>query len=62
MNNHYNDPSLYITCIICNENQHISRFRFKNYKCRLCIYLHRYRYTPTKDRFEEYAERFNVKV
>ena len=34
----------------------------KNFKCRLCIYLHRYRYTHTKDRFGEYAERFNIKV
>ena len=24
----YNDPNLYITCIICNVNQHISGFRF----------------------------------
>ena len=31
MNIHYNDPSLYITCIMCNENQHISGFRFKNF-------------------------------
>ena len=49
MNIHYNDPSLCITCIMCNENQHNSRFRFKNFKCRFCIYLHRYRYTHTKD-------------
>ena len=47
---------------MCKENQHISGFRFKNFKCRLCIYLHRYRYTLTKDRFKEYAERFNIEV
>ena len=28
MNIHYNDPSLYITFNMCNENQHISGFRF----------------------------------
>ena len=28
MNIHYNDPNLYITCIMCNVNQHISGFRF----------------------------------
>ena len=33
MNIHYNDPSLYITCNMCNENQNISGFRFKNFKC-----------------------------
>ena len=47
---------------MCNENQHISGFRFKNLMCRLCIYLHRNRYTHTKDRFEEYAERIYIKL
>ena len=28
MNIHYNDPSLYMTCI---ENEHISGFRFKKF-------------------------------
>ena len=45
---------------MCNVNQHISGFRFQNFKCRLCIYIHRYRYTHTKDRFKEYAEKFNI--
>ena len=27
MNIHYNDPNLYITCWMCNVNQHISGFR-----------------------------------
>ena len=31
MNIHYNDPNLYITCIRCNVNQHISAFSFKNF-------------------------------
>ena len=44
MNIHYIDSNLYITCIMCNVNQHISGFNFKNFKCRLYIYLHRYRY------------------
>ena len=34
---HYNGPNLYITCIMCNVNQHIIGFRFKNFKCRLCF-------------------------
>ena len=62
MNLHYNDPNLYITCIMCNVNQHINGFGFKNFKCRLCIYLHRYSYKHTKDRIQEYVEKFNIKV
>ena len=29
MNIHYKDPSLYITCIMCNENQQISDLDLK---------------------------------
>ena len=58
----YKDPNLYITCIMCKINQHISGVRFKNFKCRLCVYIHRYRYARTKDRFKEYAEGFKIKV
>ena len=62
MNMHYNDTILYITCIMCNVNQHISGFRFIQYMCRLCIFLHRNRCRNTKDRFKEYAEIFNINV
>ena len=62
MDIHYNDPNLYITCIMCKVNQYISGFKFKNFKCRLCAYVHRYRYTRTKDRFREYAEKLKIKV
>ena len=47
---------------MCNVNQHISVFRFKQFRCTLCVYIHRYRYTRTKNRFKEYADRFNIKV
>ena len=59
---HYNDKSLYLTCCMCRVNKHISDYRFRKAKCRLCIYLHRYRHIHTKDRFEEYVKRFNIKV
>ena len=62
MDMHYNDPNLYITCTMCKVNQHISGFKFKNFTCRLCVYVHRYRYTRTKDRFKKYAVGFNIKV
>ena len=59
MNMRYKNINLYIACMMCNVNQHISGFRFKNFKCRLCIYLHRYRYTYTKDRFKESDEKLS---
>ena len=62
MNMHHNDPDLYLTCIMCNVNQQFSGLRFKVFKFRLCIYLHRYRYTHTINRLKEYAENFNIKV
>ena len=62
MNMQYNDPNLYITCIMCNLNQRISGFRFKNFRCRLCIYLHRYGYKHIGDRFRDYVEKFNIEV
>ena len=57
MNKLYKDPDLYKTCIMCNVNQHLSGFRFKTFKCRLSIYLHRYGYKNTKNRFKEYTEK-----
>ena len=47
---------------MCKVNPHISGFRFKNLKCRLCIYLHKNRYGHTRDRVKEYVERFNIKL
>ena len=47
---------------MCRVNKHISYYRFRNAKCRLCIYLHRYKHTYAKDRFKEYVKRFNIKV
>ena len=62
MNMHFNNPNLYLTCIMCNVNQHILGFRFKSFKGRLCVYMYRYRYTGTKERFNECSEKFNIKV
>ena len=41
---------------MCKINQPVGDFRFKKAKCRLCVYLQRYRYRHTKDQFKEYAE------
>ena len=59
---HYVNPDQYLECNMCKVYKHISFFRFRNGRCRLCIYLNRYRYTHTKDRFGEYVKRFNTKV
>ena len=58
---HYNDKNLNLACM-CRVNKHISYYRFRNAKCRLCTYLHRYRHTYAKDRFREYVKRFNINV
>ena len=58
---HYNNPDQYLACNMCKVYKHISFFRFRNGRCKLCIYLNRYRFTHTKDRFKEYPEKFNIK-
>ena len=47
---------------MCNVNQHIGGFRFKPFRYRLCVFIHRYRYTRTKDILKNYAEKFNIEV
>ena len=37
---HYSDPDQYLVCSMCNVYKHTSLDRFRNRKCRLCIYLH----------------------
>ena len=59
---HYNDPNQYLTCINCKVNKHISECRFKHYTSRICLYLNRYRFGRTKERFREYARKFNLEV
>ena len=58
----YNNPDQCLACSMCKVYKHIPFFRFRNGICRLCIYLDRYRYTHTKDRFKEYAERFYINL
>ena len=56
----YDDPGLYLICSMCRVNKHISFFRLKNAGCRLCIYLHRYRFGQTSDRFKELVKIYSI--
>ena len=56
------NPDHYLECNMCKVYKHISFFRLRNGRRRLCIYLNRYRYTHTEDSFKEYAEKFNIEV
>ena len=45
---------------MCNVYKHISFFRFRNAKCKLCIYLHRYRFGHTRNQFREHIYKNNI--
>ena len=60
MSKHYEEVDLYSTCSMCKVKKHISYFRFKTNKCRLCVYLQRYLFGRTKDRFKEYIRKYNI--
>ena len=55
MDNHYNDPFQYLTWKMCKINKNISYYRFKYFRGRLCVHLHRYRFGHTRDIVEENA-------
>ena len=57
---HYSDPDQYLTCSMCNVYKHISLYRFRNRKCRLCFYLHRYRYGHTRYQFREHVHKYSI--
>ena len=60
MSQRYNNPDLYKTCSLCKIYKHIFYFRFKEEKCRLCIYLQRFRFHHTKDKFKEHVLKYNI--
>ena len=57
---HYSDPDQFLACRMCNVYKQVSFYRFRNTKCRLCIYLHRYRYGHTKNQFREHVYKYNI--
>ena len=59
---HFNDPNQYLVCRMCKLNKYITHMRFKLFTCRSCVYLSRYRFTRTKERFVEFAKKYNMKL
>ena len=59
---HYSDPDQYLACSMRNVYKHISLYRFRNRKWRLCIYLHRYGYGHTKNQFREHVYKYNIQI
>ena len=45
---------------MCKLNKFISCFMLKTQKCRLCVHLHRYRFSYTRDRFEEHVYTYKI--
>ena len=57
---HYDNPDQYLECNMCKVHKHISFFRFRNGRCRLCIYLNRYRFTHSRNHFREHVYKYSI--
>ena len=55
LGDHYDNPDQYLACSMCKVYKHIPFFRFRNERCRLRIYLNRYRLTHTRNQFREHV-------
>ena len=44
MSTHFSDPHQYLTFKKCTDKKHISYYRFKRFRCRFCVHLHRSRF------------------
>ena len=60
MRKHNNDSNQYLVCRMCKLNKHISYYRFKRFRCRLCMFLHWYKINHNKDQFKKYEERYKI--
>ena len=58
---HYSDPDQNLACSTCNVYNYVSLYRFRNKKCRICIY-HRYRYGHTRNQFREHVYKYNIQI
>ena len=48
---HFSDPDQFLLCNLCKVNQNISNCRYKQFTCRERVYLRRYRFRHTQERF-----------
>ena len=55
LGDHYDNPDQYLECIMCKVCKHIYFFRIRNGRCRLCIYLNRYRFGHNIGEARDYA-------
>ena len=60
LGDHYDNPNQYLECNMCKVCTHISFLRFTNGRCRLCIYLNRYRFGLTRNQFREHVYKYNI--
>ena len=60
MHINFKDPNQNLVFRMRKANKQITHFRFKNFTCRLCVYLSRYSFTRTKEKFAEYAMKYNI--
>ena len=59
---HYKDPNLKMNCGLCHQTKSLTEFRLFKHQCRLCVYIFRYRYGKTKQRYEEYLKDINANL
>ena len=62
LHTHFNDPNHYLICKKFKVNKHISQYRFKHHISRLCFYHIKDRFGHTKERFIEYAKKYNIEI
>ena len=56
---HHVNINQYPNCNMCKVYKHNSFFTYRNGRCRLCIYLNRYRFTHTRNQFKEHVYKNN---
>ena len=57
---HCVNPNQCLECNMCKVYKHISFFRFRNGRCRLCIYLNTYRFTHTRNQLRDHVYKYNI--
>ena len=51
-----------ILCALCKLIEHVSEFRCEDNKCRLYVYLKRYRFKHTMNLFKEYDYKYDIQI